>query len=459
MRSTVYALALSATLFQNTHATLTAYDASDDYAGTYDVTTDNTLLSDFDFAPVFYLKTALKSTHSITSDTTWKRKTLNATANDTSVIITTDSTFRLSYSDVYKTGYSSDLYQASFFGVNAAVNANNDSIVYLDHVNITTHNGAANVYAYGTGTEVEITDSYLYSSGPVAHGLYAAGNATIIADNVVHYSGGYRSSAFAGDVPDGDLNITNSVSHTTGIGSAIFYVSGHIYGKNVIGQADKAPVVIMDGDYSIELYDCQLTTGNLGGLLHFSSGTRTSSGTWKIVDSIISSTNDAVSTLWFGNVISNMELTSVKLLTSSGVLVAANTSQITQDFSYFASPAEISTLLPAIATIDVADSELDGDLLAINGSTINWSLSDYSSWTGKTVSETGTGYFNVALDSSSSWSLTGDSYTSNFTNGDSSMDNIQSNGYNLYYSKSAALSESLNGEKIELQGGGYLTPY
>lgn len=459
MRSTVYALALSAMVFRNTHATLTAYDASDDYTGTYDVATDNTLLSAFNFVPVFYLKTALKSTHRVKKDTTWKHKTLTAKKNDTSVILTTDSTLRLSYSDVYKTGYSSDLYQASFFGVNAAVNANNNSLVYLDHVNITTHNGAANVYAYGTGTEVEITDSYLYSSGPVAHGLYAAGNATIVADNVIHYSGGYRSSAFAGDVPDGDLNITNSVSHTTGIGSAIFYVSGHIYAKNVIGQADKAPVVIMDGDYSIELYDCQLTTGNLGGLLHFSSGLRTASGTWKIVNSIISSTADAVSTLWFGNVISNMELTSVKLLTSNDVLVVANTSQITQDFSYFASPAEISTLLPAIATIKVADSELAGNLVAINGSTINWSLKDYSSWTGKTVSETGTGYFNVALDKSSSWSLTGNSYTSNFTNADSSMKNIQSNGFNLYYSKKAALNKSLRGKKLKLQGGGYLKPY
>jgi hypothetical protein len=37
-------------------------------------------------------------------------------------------------------------------GINAAVNVANGSIARLSNVNITTHNGAANLYSFGTGS-------------------------------------------------------------------------------------------------------------------------------------------------------------------------------------------------------------------------------------------------------------------------------------------------------------------
>lgn len=51
--------------------------------------------------------------------------------------------------------------------LNISIKANASTGI-LDHVNITVHNGAANVYAYGTDTVVNVSNAWLYSSGPVA---------------------------------------------------------------------------------------------------------------------------------------------------------------------------------------------------------------------------------------------------------------------------------------------------
>ena len=108
-------------------------------------------------------------------------------ANDSSVfIITEGSEVTLQYDRFVKTGYSSNLIEASFYGmfnrhaclllphtvpgINAAVWVGNSSTAYIDSVNVTVHNGAANVYTYGTDSVTYISNSDLYSSGPVSHG-------------------------------------------------------------------------------------------------------------------------------------------------------------------------------------------------------------------------------------------------------------------------------------------------
>ncbi|KAJ5798658.1 uncharacterized protein N7503_006163 [Penicillium pulvis] len=88
-----------------------------------------------------------------------------------------------------------------------------------DNINVTTHNGAANIYACGSDTVVHVDGARLYSSGPAAHGLYASGNGIIIATDVRHHSGGKRCSLPAGDSPAGYVTIENTVTNTARIGS------------------------------------------------------------------------------------------------------------------------------------------------------------------------------------------------------------------------------------------------
>lgn len=426
------------------------------------------------------------------NSTSIDHETYSADANDTSVILVAGGAdLDLSYVDVVKYGYASDLLSASFWGFNAAINVvcsaftrprthtarhvaarpqlscacfvdhelqANASTASLDHVNVTVHNGAANVYAYGSDTVVNVTNSWLYSSGPVSHGLYASGNATIYGSNIAHFSGGYRSSAFSGDSPKGIIYISDSVAHTAGIGSATFYALGEIFADNVLSISEKGPVVFMDGAQNVSIANSDCTAGLLGGLVIFSSQVRLSGGRIDISDSRIAVTAADAPGLWFGNTIVDVSLSSTRVEPDSGVLVVANYSQITQDFDYYASYADNSALSPAEVFISVAESTLAGDLVAYNGSYISWNLTAHSSWDGAAYSGFGDSYVDVALDATSNWTLTADSYVQNLTDVDESLANIASGGFNVYYNASALLNGWLANSTVTLSGGGSVTP-
>ncbi|KAJ5646666.1 hypothetical protein N7490_003038 [Penicillium lividum] len=423
---------------------------------------DNAQVADWDITVVSSLQQALVATVEYTGSsesTTVDDKTLSATANDTSVIIiTAGADVNLTDDTIVKHGYSTNLWEASFWGMNAALNVQNTSVSYITDINVTTHNGAANIYAYGSDTVVHIDGAWLYSSGPAAHGLYASGDGTIIATNVRHYSGGNRCSSFAGDSPAGYVTIENAVAHTAGIGSGIFYALGEIVASNVTGWAENSPILFMDGDQTASISGSTLYAGLLAGFVIFSSSERYSGATLAISSSSVELLADDIPALWFGNVIADVTLDDVTITTGSGILVVANYSQVTQEFDYYAGYADNSAISPAEAFITVIESDLTGDLVAYNESLISWSLTESSTWTGAAYSGYGTYYIGVSLDSTSTWTLTADTCVYNFTDTDSSVTNVKSAGYTLTYDKSSSANSWLDGETISLSGGGSLMP-
>lgn len=320
------------------------------------------------------------------------------------------------------------------------------------------HNGAANIYAYGTDTVVTVDHAWLYSSGPVSHGIYASGNGTVYASHVQQYSGGKRSSSFSGDSPAGYVHVSDSVAHAAGIGSATFYALGEIYADNVVSLSENGPVVFMDGTQKAYLTNCDATAGLLGGVAIFSSSERESGAILSLTSSKITTLGDTMPGLWFGNVIIDVSLNDTQLITSSGVLVVSNFSQITQDFDYYADYSQQPTLSPAEVYVTVAESDLVGDLVAYNGSSISWTLNSYSNWTGTAYSGYGDAYFDVYLDATSFWTLTNTTTIQNLTSEDSTLSNIYSNGFDLYYNANATGSASLKGQTISLNGGGSAIP-
>ncbi|KAJ0122512.1 hypothetical protein J7T55_003025 [Diaporthe amygdali] len=440
-------------------ASVTLEDPSDVIPAS-DWAADNAIIPDYNVPFLDYQPSDIVAANTFDENSTSiDHETYSADANDTSVILVAGGAdLDLSYVDVVKYGYASDLLSASFWGFNAAINVANASTASLDHVNVTVHNGAANVYAYGSDTVVNVTNSWLYSSGPVSHGLYASGNATIYGSNIAHFSGGYRSSAFSGDSPKGIIYISDSVAHTAGIGSATFYALGEIFADNVLSISEKGPVVFMDGAQNVSIANSDCTAGLLGGLVIFSSQVRLSGGRIDISDSRIAVTAADAPGLWFGNTIVDVSLSSTRVEPDSGVLVVANYSQITQDFDYYASYADNSALSPAEVFISVAESTLAGDLVAYNGSYISWNLTAHSSWDGAAYSGFGDSYVDVALDATSNWTLTADSYVQNLTDVDESLANIASGGFNVYYNASALLNGWLANSTVTLSGGGSVTP-
>ena len=86
--------------------------------------------------------------------------------------------------------------------------------------------------------------------------------------------------------------------------------------------------------------------------------------------------------------------------------------------------------------LTTSSQTMDGNITVDNISTLDMTLSDGSAFTG-TINSTGdAGEVNVTLDSSSTWTLTGDSYITSF---DGDLSQINGNGYQLYVNGSAIL--------------------
>lgn len=387
-------------------------------------------------------------------------ETLSGTENDTSAIVVTDGA-ELTMDDVtiVKHGYSSNLFQASFYGADAAIIIADASTAYISNSNIATHNGAANIFAFGNDTVVYANNSDLYSSGPTAHGLYASGNATIYGTNIRHYSGGNRCSSYAGDNPARYVYVTDSIGHTAGIGSAIFYALGEIHANNVLGYAENAPILFSDGPQLAEITESDLTAGLLAGTVMFSSMGRESGARLSLTNTRLTVKRTDMPGLWFGNIIASASLTSVELdVEASGILVIDNSSQVTQEFDYFAGGEQNSAIQAAEVTLDVSESDLTGDIVAYNGSSIALSLGNYSTWTGAAKCGGGEAVFEISLDKTSKWVLIGDFDVQSLDNEDESMGNIESNGFSIKYNSSTKVSKRSDTRRWKLNGGGEVTP-
>lgn len=117
----------------------------------------------------------------------------------------------------------------------------------IDNINVTTHHGAGNIYVSGTGSVLNVSYAWLYSSGPAANSITSSNNATVIASNVRSFTGGVRSNVFAGSNHGGHLSVTQSFAHTQGVGSACFYALGDIQADGVLCETDQAPMLFLDG--------------------------------------------------------------------------------------------------------------------------------------------------------------------------------------------------------------------
>lgn len=168
----------------------------------------------------------------------------------------------------------------------------------------------------------------------------------------------------------------------------------------------------------------------LAGTVVFSSMKKVSGAVLRFANSRLKVTGKEQSALWFGNIIAKAEIFDTEIQTVSNVLVVANRSQVTQEFSFFAGSEENPEIAGAEVDITVSGSTLKGDLIALNGSTIDWNLGNFSTWTGAAVGKGG-GNVSVSLDKASKWILTADTVLANLTNEDPEGKNIQRNGFKI----------------------------
>lgn len=197
--------------------------------------------------------------------------------------------------------------------------------------------------------------------------------------------------------------------HTAGIGSATGYALGSISATNVLGLAERSPAMFMDGVQTASWTHCDLTTGLLAGTVMVCSETQQAGGLLNFSDSSLATLvrtyrRCGSETPW-------PPPTSTARNSTRPVVSSPSPSQVPQDFSYFAGYPDNPSLAQAQTTVNVGESQLVGDLVAYNSSSIAWTLQRNSSWRRRAYSGNTEGQaarFGVHLDNTSTWALTGE---------------------------------------------------
>ena len=335
-----------------------------------------------------------------------------------------------SHTKVVKTG-DSDGDEADFYGENAAVFAQNGASLQLSDMVIVTDGTHANaVFSYGQGTTVTIADSYIRTSGNCSGGLMTTGGGTMNASSLTIETSGNSAAAIRSDRGGGTVTVDGGYYTTSGTGSPVIYSTADITVSDATLTSTASQGVVVEGKNSVTLNNVTLTADN---------NTKNSdhSSYYQAVMIYQSMSGDADE----GK--SSFSMNGGTLTNQNGdVFFVNNTStEITLSGATIINNGDGVFLRAAAAgwgsdganggkvDLTASSQQIDGDMVVDSISALNLILSDGSTFTGAVNEDGTTGEVYVELDSSSTWTLTGDSYITSLS---CDTDAIDLNGHTLY---------------------------
>jgi len=351
-----------------------------------------------------------------------------------------DTTVSLDGVTVEKTdGAASSNDASSFYGLNSAILALDNATLNITGGEVTaTAEGANGVFAYD-GATINIADTVINVSGGNAGGIEVAGGGTLIATNLTVNA--TVKAAIRSDRGGGNLTVDGGTYTTSGSsGAPTIYSTANIVVSNAALTANDSEAVVVEGFNSVTLNNCDVT-GNMSGtygegseniqnvMLYQSMSGDAEVGTSSFTmvgGSLVSKNGDM---FYVTNTNSIITLSNVDLTPADGtylLLVAGNNSSR----GWGTAGANGGNV-----TFNVSEQTLSGDILVDSISTLEMNISDSSSFTGSINADgTEASSLSVTIDSTSTWTLTADSYIGSF-NG--SLDNVVTNGHTLYVNGSA----------------------
>ncbi len=163
---------------------------------------------------------------------------------------------------VEKTG-DSEGDEADFYGENAAVFATNGGTLTLSDMVVSTDGTHANgVFSYGEGTTVNVSDSYIETSGNCSGGIMTTGGATMNASNLTIHTTGNSSAAIRSDRGGGTVTVDGGNYTTDGTGSPAIYSTADITVNGAALTSTASQGVVVEGKNSVTLNDVELTADN-----------------------------------------------------------------------------------------------------------------------------------------------------------------------------------------------------
>jgi hypothetical protein len=271
---------------------------------------------------------------------------------------------------------------------------------------------------------------------------------TITCTDVDITTQGAHCATIATDRGSGTITVTGGTMSTAGEGSPAVYSTGNITVSDATLTATGSEAAVIEGKNSITLNDCILTGMMKCGVMLYQSF----SGDAEVGTSVFTmnggSLTAAVGPLFYStNTNAVFNLNGVELTGSSGNLLTASADRWGTEGSNGANVA-----------FNANEQVLDGNITCDNVSSITVTLQNGTTLTGAINAENTAGMMALDLDSGSTWNVTGTSYLTTLTDDDSTLSNINDNGYTIYYDSSNSANSWLESKTYDLNGGGKLTP-
>ena len=369
------------------------------------------------------------------------------TADESALIVNTDADVTLADITVSKTGASDGGDNCNFYGLNAAVLAMGGGTVTITGATITSDaSGANGVFSYGgnggqngaagDGTTVIISDSTITTTGDGSGGIMTTGGGVTCASNLTVETSGRSSAAIRTDRGGGTVVVDGGSYTTSGLGSPAIYSTADITVSNATLVSNLSEGVCIEGKNSITLTDCDMTANNTA-----MNGNATFLDTIMIYQSMSGDADSGESYFTMtGGSLTSLSGHMFHVTNTNAVITLTGVELVNEGSDILLSVCDDGwSGADNVATLNAVGQALTGTILVGDNSTLTLNLTEGSSFEGTVGGEienakgetisTEVGSVAVTLDETSTWTLTADTYITEF-NGD--VNNIITNGYTLY---------------------------
>ena len=374
------------------------------------------------------------------------------TADESALIVNTADAVTITNPTVTKTGDSDGGDNCNFYGLNAGLLVMGGSTTTITGGTVeTSASGANGVFSYGgnggqngaagDGTTVVISDTAITTTGDGSGGIMTTGGGITYASNLTVTTGGRSSAAIRTDRGGGTVVVDCGTYTTNGLGSPAIYSTADITVKNSTLVSNLSEGVCIEGMNSITLENCDMTANNTQ-----CNGNATFHDTIMIYQSMSGDADSGTSSFTMtGGSLTSLSGHMFHVTNTHAVITLSGVNLVNEGSDILLSVCDDGWSGASNIADLVADAqELNGTILVGDNSTLTLTLSNGSSFEGTFSGEIenakGTavsaeiGTVRVVLDSTSTWTLTADTYVTSFE-GDASC--VVGNGYTLYVNGTA----------------------
>lgn len=334
---------------------------------------------------------------------------------------------------ITKTGSSSNTENGDFYGMNAALLAENGAQVTVTGGEVSTSATNGNgIFSYGSGTVVNVSGTKIRTAERNSGGIQTTGGGKMNAEDLDVQTEGNSSAAIRSDRGGGTVNVKGGTYVTNGTGSPAIYSTADISVSDAVLTANNSEGIVVEGKNSVKLADCTLS-GKMQGTYNDNSENiqcimiyQSMSGDADVGEAYFEANGGEITSLagdmfYVTNTSCEIKLSGVKFNMADGVFLRAVGNSSSRGWGKSGENG-------GDVKMTLTDQTVDGDIVVDEISSLDLDMSG-SVLTGAINADNSGGNISVLLDENSTWNLTSDCYVSSF---DGDISNINAGEFHLY---------------------------